>query len=66
MEWQLLVFFVKIISNYSPKRTSGASLHTLSQLYYVSVGFVHPPPLSFRQCLALFAVAEGWLLLDIG
>ena len=31
----------------------------------VSVGFVIPPPL-LRQCIAIFAVAEGWLLLDIG
>ena len=43
--------------NYFPKRPSGASLHTLSKLYDVPVGFVTPPP---------FAVAEGWLLLDIG
>ena len=25
-----------------------------------------PPPLISRLCIALFAVAEGWLLLDIG
>ena len=24
-----------------------------------------PPPLHLRQCVALFAIAEGWLLLDI-
>ena len=30
---------------------------------YVPVGFSTPPP-SLRQCIALFAVAEGWLLLD--
>ena len=26
---------------------------------------LYPPPL-LRQCIAIFAVAEGWLLLDIG
>ena len=41
-----------------PKRPSGAPLHTFD----VPVGFVTPK----RQCIALFAVAEGWLLLDIG
>ena len=25
-----------------------------------------PFPLLFRQCIAIFAVAEGWLFLDIG
>ena len=50
--------------NYFPKRTSGAPLHTLSKLYYVPVGFVSPPLL--RQYIALFAIAYGWLLLDIG
>ena len=37
-------------------RSSGAPLHTLSKLYDVPVGFVTP---------TLFAVTEGWLLLDI-
>ena len=50
--------------NYFPKRPSGAPLHTLSKLYDVPVGFVTRPIL--RQCIATFAVAEGWLLLDIG
>ena len=36
----------------------------MSKLYDVPVGFVNPPIL--RLCIALFAVAEGWLLLDIG
>ena len=45
------------------KRASGASLHTLSKLYDVPVGFVSP---LLRQCIAIFAVAEVWLLLDIG
>ena len=52
--------------NYFPKRPSGASLHTLSELYDVPVGFVNPPPLILRLNIAYFAVAEGWLLLDIG
>ena len=49
--------------NYFPKRRSDAPLHTLSKLYDVPVGFV-PPRLI--QCIAIFAVAEGWQLLDIG
>ena len=46
-------------------RPSGAPLHTLSKLYDVPVGFVTPPPI-LRLNIAYFAVAEGWLLLDIG
>ena len=53
-----------LIRNYFPNRTSCASLHNLSKLYDVPVGFVTPSLL--RQCIAIFAVAEGWLLLDIG
>ena len=45
------------------KNTFGAPLHTLSKLYDVPVGFVTPP--IFRLCIALFAVAKGWLLLNI-
>ena len=41
-----------------------APVHTLSKLYDFPVGFV-PNPL-LRLCIALFSVAEGWLLLDIG
>ena len=41
-------------------------LHTFSKLYDVPVGFVSPPPPHLKQCIALFAVAERWLLLDIG
>ena len=52
--------------NYFPKRTSDAPLHPLSKLYDVPVGFVAPIPSQLRQFIALFAVAEGWLLLDIG
>ena len=50
--------------NYFPKRPSGAPLHTLSKLYDVPVGLV--PPRILRLNIAYFAVAEGWLLLDIG
>ena len=50
--------------NYFPKPPSDAPLHTLSKLYYVPVDFVAPPP-SFEAVYCLFAVAEGWLLLDI-
>ena len=51
--------------NYFPKRPSGAPLHSLSKLYDVPVGFEPPPP-TLRLNIAYFAVAEGWLLLDIG
>ena len=63
------VFLAKLLTslmrNYFPKRTSGASLHTLSKLYDVPVGVVTPSPL-LRQRIAIFAVAEVWLLLDFG
>ena len=49
--------------NKFPKRPSSAPLHTSSKFVNVPVGF-EPSPL--RQCIALFAVAEGLLLLDIG
>ena len=38
----------------------------LSKLNDVHVGFVTPPFPLLRLCIPLFAVAEGWLLLDIG
>ena len=50
---------------YFPKRPSGAPYHTLSKLYDVPVGFEPPPPI-LRLNIAYLAVAEGWLLLDIG
>ena len=46
--------------NYFPKQPSGAPLHTLSKLYD---GFVAPTP---EKCIALCAVTEGCLLIDIG
>ena len=55
-----------LMRNYFPKRPSGAPLHTLSKLYDVPVGFVTPPHPILRLNIAYFAVAEGWLLLDIG
>ena len=48
--------------NCFPKRPSGALLHTLSKLYDVPL-VLYP---ILRQCIALFVVADGWLLLDIG
>ena len=59
--WSKLL--ASLMRNHFPKRSSGAPLYTLSKLNYVPVGFVSP---SFGQCIALSAVAEGWLLLDIG
>ena len=62
-----MVFLSKSLAsltrNYFPKRPSDTSLHTLSKLYDVPVGFVTP---HLGQYIALFAVAEGWLLLHIG
>ena len=49
-------------------RPSGAPLHTLSKLYDVPVGlfsYLYSPPPILRLNIAYFAVAEGWLLLDI-
>ena len=54
-----------MVSNKFPQPPSSARLHTLLKLYNLPVDFVNTPP-SLRQCLALFAVAEGLLLLDIG
>ena len=56
--------FYNDLDLYFPKRPLGAPLHIYSKLYDVSVGFVTPPPI-LRLCIASFAVAEGWLLLDI-
>ena len=50
--------------NIFPNRPSGAPLHTLSKVTDVPVGFVPTPYL--MQYIALLAVAEGWLLIDIG
>ena len=48
--------------NYFPKQPSGAPLHTLSKLYDVPLVLM-PPPV---KCIALYAVTEGCLLIDIG
>ena len=45
-----------LMRNYFPKRTSGASLLILFKLYDVPAGLVSP---LLRQCIAIFAVAEG-------
>ena len=63
--WLIVEILASLMRNYFPKRPSGAPLHTLSKLYDVPVGFVTPPP-NFELNIAYFAVAEGWLLLDIG
>ena len=71
LEWLLLGFFVKLsaslMRNYFPKLVGVYSFVLClnqSKLYDVPVGFEAPPPHS-RLYIALFAVAEGWLLLDI-
>ena len=61
--------------NYFPKRQLGTPLHNLSNIYilvevsiYIIVcsrWFYSLSP-NLRQCIALYAVAKGWLLLDIG
>ena len=38
----------------------------LSQNYMMFPFVLSPPPSILRLCIALFAVAQGWLLLDIG
>ena len=53
-----------MMMNDSQKRPSGAPLDIISKLYDVPVGFVYPHHL--RQCTALYAVAVGWQLFDIG
>ena len=60
-------FIVLIISMPGEELFSETTVGTLSKLYIydVPVGFVIPLPI-LRLCIALFAVAEGWLLLDIG
>ena len=64
-----IIFLSKLLAsmrrNYFPKRTSGSPLHTLSKLCDVTVGFVPPPPPLLMQCIDIFALAEGLLLLDI-
>ena len=63
--FSLSKFLAFMMSNKFPHPPSSAPLHTLLKLYDVPVDFVNTPP-SLRQCLALFAVAEGLLLLDVG
>ena len=60
-------FFVKIISIHDGDLFSGTyagyTAYPLSKSYNVPVGSL---PLLLKQCFAIFAVAERWLLLDIG
>ena len=64
--WALSKLLASLMRNNFPNRPSGAPLHTLSKFHDVPVGFVAPPPPHLRQCIAIFAVTEEWLLLDIG
>ena len=48
------------------KRKKRMWICTLSKWYAVPVGIEPPPPSYLRQCIALFVVVEGWLLLNIG
>ena len=63
-----LDFFSKsltpLMRNNFPKRPSDSWLHTFSELYDVPL-VLYPLP-HLRQCISLFAVAKGWLSLDIG
>ena len=75
----IVSFFSKLLAslmrNYFPKRQSGTALHNLSNIYilvevsiYIIVcsrWFYSLSP-HLRQFIALYAVAKGWLLLDIG
>ena len=63
-----LKLLASLMRNYFPKRSSGAHasyFFTLCQNCMMFLLVLYPPPL-LRQCIALFTVAEGWLLLDIG
>ena len=70
--WYILIqtvrFIVLIINIPDEKLFSetavGAALHTLSKFYDVPVVFVYPLPI-LRLRIALFAIYEGWLLLNI-
>ena len=66
-------FFVKIISipdeelfseTYTVRRAHRFIHNCLNYMMFPLVLYLSPPLL--RQCIAIFAVAEGWLLLDIG
>ena len=67
LDWYFVIYISVTVAlsirNYFPNQ-SGALFHTLSKLNYVFAGVVPLPQL--RQCFALFAVAELWLLFDIG
>ena len=44
----------------------GCTASYFVKIIWCSRWFCKPPPPILRLCIALFAVAEGWLLLDIG
>ena len=58
---KLLAFLMRNTFSETPV---DALLHTLSKFYDAPIGL--GPSTLLRQCLALFAVAEGWLLLELG
>ena len=62
--------FVKIISipdeELFSETTVGCMTSYFVKLYDGSRWFCNPNHPHFRQCISLFAVAEGWLLLDMG
>ena len=56
--------FIILMRNYFPKRSS---MHCFKFCQnFMMLSLVLYTPCHLRQCIALFAVAEGWLLLDIG
>ena len=52
--------------NNFPRRPLSVPLHTLLTLYDALVGFANPSLIRGSVFIALFAGAEGWLLLDMG
>ena len=66
---QTVQFLSKLLAslmrNHFPKRPSGAPLHIFFKIIRCSRWFCNPVP-NLRLCIALFAVAEGLLLTDIG
>ena len=63
MEVKLIKLFFTFWQWYS----ADTSVHRfMFCLNYMMFPLVLYPPLFLRQCIAIFAVAEGWLLLDIG
>ena len=62
----LLQIFVKIIASLLRNHFSETAIGCATSCQnYMMIPLVFNSP-NLRQCIALFAVAEGWLLLDIG